>query len=734
MCLAWYLLVLTRVFSLQWEAIKDSDLTKRRIESIRHVLGHEKSGFSQKFSFKYLLSERAARSVFLFWKKKTCLKVIYLALTFVSSYRAARTAFVHQRNMAESRSTNFLTSVRCFMAICGLLLSPVLSKPSYDASSINCGTTKTDSSGQIHSPNYPLQYPTEKECSWTIKMSEFQKIVLVFEIFNLEPTQSNRTGCDNSGDYVEVYENSLELIGRYCAGAENIPPRQITSEGHILRVVFKSDNRSISGFGGGFRAIYSSCGGYFTESSASLSSPNYPVRFPVDVTCQWQIRVPTDYVIELRFNDFNMDGKYPCNVDYVKVMDGLNSNNTEIGHFCSTRLPGKYAIRSTGNTMSVEFKSYKESNSRGFFAHYKRVPHCTGFLKSDYGRFTSPGYPGPRKIDRNCNWLITVSEGKIVSLMFDFFEVDSMTSTFSTSGDCSQDYVDVFDGTGDNDKSLGRFCTVNNKPVGMVRSSGRQMLVRLKTSFQNQGKGFLASYYGVDPENSFEGCEVFHNQLLFTCKNGKKIQCQLKCDGTNDCPDASDERHCKTLAVPATKTNNDIRNYIIVILSVTGTALAVVCIGFIIDRMRTKRTARPRRRRQRRRRARISTADDAPLTDEPSSPPPPYEFAADGRACNIFDVAFIQPCHGGSHPPRGAGARGALTNESQSSRSSPLENQGSAVTGHENSPPTASGREEEDREAPIVNATGGTVSPAESVSSFNDTVPLIRSYDSVIEL
>ena len=75
-----------------------------------------------------------------------------------------------------------------------------------------------------------------------------------------------------------------------------------------------------------------------------------------------------------------------------------------------------------------------------------------------------------------------------------------------------------------------------------------------------------------------------------------------------------------------------------------------------------------------------------------------------------------------------------MTNESQSSRSSPLENQGSAVTGRENSPPTASGREEEDREAPIVNATGGTVSPAESVSSFNDTVPLIRSYDSVIEL
>ena len=80
MCFAWYLLVLTRVFSLQWEAIKDSDLTKKRIESIRHVLGHEKGGFSQKFSFEYLLSERAARSVL---EKKRALRLyIWLSLSF----------------------------------------------------------------------------------------------------------------------------------------------------------------------------------------------------------------------------------------------------------------------------------------------------------------------------------------------------------------------------------------------------------------------------------------------------------------------------------------------------------------------------------------------------------------------------------------------------------------------------------------------------------------------------
>ena len=72
------------MFSLQWEAIKDSDLTKKRIESIRHVLRHEKSGYSQKFSFKYLLSERAARSVsvFVLEKKRTLRLYIWLSLSF----------------------------------------------------------------------------------------------------------------------------------------------------------------------------------------------------------------------------------------------------------------------------------------------------------------------------------------------------------------------------------------------------------------------------------------------------------------------------------------------------------------------------------------------------------------------------------------------------------------------------------------------------------------------------
>lgn len=729
--------------SLLEYVVTDSDLTeKKRVESICHVLKHGKSGFCSKLC---LVPRQSYRN-------ETDLRFVLesgkLSVLSLFSFRLCSfwTGFIYREDMSESQRTSFMAGLKCVLLISGFIVLPVSSKPSFQTSSSDqsCDFVKTDSDGEILSPNYPQQYPAGKECSWTIVMPLFQKVVVVFETFNLEPIPPTEIGCDIS-DNVEVYDG-LRSVGKYCAG--NIPPRQITSSSHTLRVVFKSDNRTTQNFHGRFRAIYSSCGGFYTEASGNLASPRYPSRFPADIQCHWNIRVPSDYVIELRFIDFNMDGMYPCNVDYVKVLDGLNTNDTEIGHFCSTRPPGQTLIRSTGNKMSLEFKSYKESNSRGFQAHYSRVPHCTGFLKSDYGRFTSPGYPGRRRMDKECNWFIEVTEGKIASVMFEFFDVDSVTSTFSTPGDCQDDYVEVFDGTGDNEKSLGRFCTINNKPMGMVWATGSQMLVRLKTSFKNNGNGFLASYYGIDPD--FEACDEFDHQLLFTCNNGKKIQCQLKCDGTNDCPDASDERRCKHLQLPSNQKSNDIRNYVIIILSIAGSALSVVCIGFIVDRLRKKRAARPRRRtsRQRRPRLRISTTDDAALMEEPSSPPPPYELGANGSACSPFDVSIIQPYLSDSGR---TGARRDVTPGTHNCTNSQTQSRVLAAGNQENSStdtrtqeitstPTQYSSQEiqtassfEEGDAISVNASVATISPSESISSLNDTTPLIRS-ESVIEL
>lgn len=646
--------------------------------------------------------------------------------------------------MAICHGTSFMTFLRCILFIFLLPMVHVSSKPSYNSHSEDlsrCDLALTNSNGKIQSPNYPHTYPANKECSWTIILPRFQRIVLVFETFNLQPASSSEIysiGCER--DHIAVYDGA-NFVGKYCAG--NIPPRQITTKGHTLRVVFKSGNRTTQRFLSKFSALYAACGGYFTGAEGNISSPGYPYAFAANIQCQWKVRVPTDYVIQLIFNDFNMGRKYPCNIDYVRVLDGLNSSDTVIGQFCSTRLPQKSIIWSTGNTLSLEFKSHRESNSKGFQVHYSRKPHCNGLMKSDYGRFKSPGYPVSRKMDNQCKWLLSVSEGKIVSLMFDSFDVDSESSTFSTPGDCKDDYVEVFDGFEDKDNLLGRFCTINNKPISMVRSTGRSMLVRLKTSSRNKGKGFLASYYGLSPDNYFGNCDVFDNKLLFRCNSGRRIPCQLQCDGTYDCPDASDERHCKHISTASSQKTTGIQNYVIVILSATGSILSIICIFFIVDKVKSKRTTSTRRRRRisrpGRSHLRMHAAINNALTEEPSSPPPPYDISGSSNPGDIFEVAFSHTNLPGICPSiSSTWASERQTHETQITRNNQTQNQTLVPMNQED---TSNITVQEVTTQNILQGTQtsnteeetGTISPSESINCVNDTTQLIRS-DSVIAL
>lgn len=98
--------------------------------------------------------------------------------------------------------------------------------------------------------------------------------------------------------------------------------------------------------------------------------------------------------------------------------------------------------------------------------------YCIGFLDSDYGWFLLLGYLGLRKLDKECMWFIKVLEGKIILLLFELFDVDFEVLIFLIFGYCSGDYVEVFDGIGDNDNLLGRFCIINSKLVGIVRLIG----------------------------------------------------------------------------------------------------------------------------------------------------------------------------------------------------------------------------------------------------------------------
>ncbi|XP_033626382.1 low-density lipoprotein receptor-related protein 12-like [Asterias rubens] len=92
------------------------------------------------------------------------------------------------------------------------------------------------------SPNFPNNYDSNLDCSWTLSVKSGAIIQLRFHTFNLEQ------GYDT--DYVNVYDGDTEgpqfLIGNYYSydKAVNVPPKVIDGTGNTMLVIFHTDASS----------------------------------------------------------------------------------------------------------------------------------------------------------------------------------------------------------------------------------------------------------------------------------------------------------------------------------------------------------------------------------------------------------------------------------------------------------------------------------------------------------
>ncbi|XP_064194776.1 procollagen C-endopeptidase enhancer 2-like [Anguilla rostrata] len=124
-------------------------------------------------------------------------------------------------------------------------------------------------------------------------------------------------------------------------------------------------------------------------------------------------------------------------------------------------------------------------------AQYQRRPifTCGGNFTADSGFIGSEGYPGVYPPNTKCVWKITVPEGKVVSLSFQFIDLESDSL-------CRYDHVDVYSGHV-NGQRLGRFCGTI-RPGALV-SSGNKMLVQMVSDANTAGSGFMASFSAALP-------------------------------------------------------------------------------------------------------------------------------------------------------------------------------------------------------------------------------------------
>ncbi|XP_075684851.1 cubilin [Rhinoderma darwinii] len=335
-----------------------------------------------------------------------------------------------------------------------------------------CDVTYTEATGVFTSPNYPNNYPTNRECVYTISVEVNKQITLNFSNFILERS----TNCTK--DYVEIRDGSFAtspLLGRFCL--EGPPP--IISHSNKLWVKFRSDSAStFSGFEAHWESATTGCGATLTALSGVFTSPNYPMPYYHNSECYWLLKSSAGNPLEIAFQHFDLESPRNCNSDYLAVYNGNSTNSNMLAKLCGKTLPAP--VRSTSNAMYVKMRTDNSMSYSGFMATYRQV--CEGVLISNrsQGILESLNYPDLYPNNQHCNWTIQTTTGNTISYRFSTFQLEDIS--------CSYDYVKLYDGPNNQARLIGTYCKDQLPPDGAT--NGTSLHVVFQTDSMGTHRGF----------------------------------------------------------------------------------------------------------------------------------------------------------------------------------------------------------------------------------------------------
>ncbi|XP_069598254.1 suppressor of tumorigenicity 14 protein [Ranitomeya imitator] len=211
-------------------------------------------------------------------------------------------------------------------------------------------------------PNYP--YCQNSRCQWALRADAEHMILLNFKTFKMEPCKANK------GDIVTVYDSLTALEPRVMVKlCGSYPPSYnltfVSSQNVMLVTLITDDVGKHPGFLAEFTQIQRTtlCGGQLRDASGELSTPFYPAHYPPNRECVWDIQVPDNQYVKIRFLMFYLlEPSVPittCPNDYVEI------NNKR---YCGERTP--FVVSSNSSRMMVRFRSDQSYTDTGFMAEY----------------------------------------------------------------------------------------------------------------------------------------------------------------------------------------------------------------------------------------------------------------------------------------------------------------------------------------------------------------------------
>ncbi|XP_072021829.1 bone morphogenetic protein 1-like [Amphiura filiformis] len=462
----------------------------------------------------------------------------------------------------------------------------------------------------ISSPNYPRHYDHNLDCYWHFTYPRGQGVTVKFIDFGTElnydklflaPTQGNETieyhgaredlqpsiprtiylrwrelwvrfqsdgGGSKPGFFIQI------TAGRGPACAEGIPSC-IHQETYMICV---DDHRKCDSFVDcDDGSDETDCGLCFDEEANVtvnevhvITSPGYPIRYPVDLDCSYHVRAPTGFYLVFTIIDFFTEMVY----DYLQIQSSPEATHMDALTLFGVSSPDE--IYTNSEEIWMTFVSDAWTSYDGFKIELSvtdvTVTKCKGihweclntFLTCFNRRYlcdideqclngidqencaglpgrgnqvvqlpagnatilTSPSYPLFYPADIDIQWQLLSPPGTVIRLAFIDFSLV-----------INEDFLYIVsNGSRNSAVTLGSFTGIDGEGK-VVLSDGNELWLRFAAGNSmsvTAGMGFVMSL------TVEEGCSASE----FACRDGGLITCkdaQVQCNFMQECPDASDE-------------------------------------------------------------------------------------------------------------------------------------------------------------------------------------------------
>ncbi|KAG5893860.1 hypothetical protein JTB14_005469 [Gonioctena quinquepunctata] len=315
-------------------------------------------------------------------------------------------------------------------------------------------------------------------CVWTHNTNNFLLNQTTSLTVSMTTSFNSTTFCeDAAGSIVVTNYNKETVLNEICTST--MRPIIVRSPFFITKLQAMTDFE----YDMNFTVSYNThpCGGILSSQSGYIASPNFPNQPSIE--CAWLLKVDEGQTINLTITTLDLGND--CEKSFVTIHNGELPTRPQIGKFCRNANPGPIITQS--HQVWIEYRWEKGSSGSGFRLQYEAISTgCGGYFHDKSRIIQSPNYGSDYPNNAECLWIIKADPGYHLSLDFigRFYIEDS--------GNCTKDYLEIFDWKNEKWVSLGRKCG-RNMPVD-IKSSSDKMKLLFRTNDRIAASGFKAKW------------------------------------------------------------------------------------------------------------------------------------------------------------------------------------------------------------------------------------------------